>query len=133
MSMPLTDSITVWAMCRQNPAGMEFKGVDTPAQTLIFSKTFETGDVDTGNFLAIVHALKLLSRNKLDVAVIYTNSNTAIRWVKNKNCDCKPVKNKKEKKLSEAVRAAEKWLSGNDYSTKILKWNINEWGDIFIY
>lgn len=129
-SKPILNSISVDAACAGNPGILEFRGVFTATETPLFERgPYPLGTVNIGEFLAIVLGLAYIKKNKLDYP-IYTDSKTAIAWVRNKRINTKMERNKKNETLFLAVENALKWLKENNYSTKILKWNTAEWGEI---
>ena len=80
-------SISVDAASSGNPGKMEYQGVDTKSKKKLFHQgPFEEGTNNIGEFLAIVHALALLKKNGSD-KIIYTDSKTAMSWVKKKTCN----------------------------------------------
>jgi ribonuclease HI len=50
---------------------------------------------------------------------------TAISWVRKKRCNSSYVP--KNQKLMDIIKKAEKWLTVNNYSTPLLKWNTENW------
>ena len=109
---------------------MEYRGVDTKTQKEIFKQgPFEEGTNNLGEFLAIVHGLAFL-KQKNSSRIIYTDSKTAISWVKKKTYNTKLERNDKNKPLFELVDRAVNWLKNNSYSTIIVKWETKAWGEI---
>lgn len=108
---------------------MEYRGVYTGNNQELFKFGPIWGTNNIGEFLAIVHALALSKQNKWDMP-IYSDSRNAIAWVKNKKCNTKLVKNIKTVAVYELINRAEKWLKNNTYSTQIIKWNTQKWGEI---
>lgn len=123
------DSISVDAACAGNPGVMEYQGVDTKNKAQIFHQKFELGTNNIGEFLAIVHALAMFKKTGATTP-IYTDSRTAMAWVRNKKVKTLLKKTPRTKKLYELIGRAEAWLKANTYSNKILKWNTKEWGEI---
>ncbi len=80
-------------------------------------------------FLALVHALAYCQRHHLDVP-IYTDSATAMKWVKQKKARSKMPLNPQNQALFAIIERAEKWLKDNDYPNQILKWETQSWGEI---
>ena len=80
-------------------------------------------------FLALVDGLKWLKDNN-DERPIYSDSVTAIAWVRNKRCNSnlRPTKGNFDSKKK--IDLAEKWLKENEYETEILKWATKKWGEI---
>ena len=130
IGLPNFNSVSVDAASSGNPGKMEYQGVDTQTKKLIFHQgPFEEGTNNIGEFLAIVHALALLKKHKSD-KIIYTDSKTAISWVKKKTCNTKLERNAKNQKLFELVERAVNWLKTNTYTTPIVKWETKAWGEI---
>ena len=127
---PNYNSISVDAAVSGNPGKMEYQGVDTQTKKRIFHQgPFEDGTNNIGEFLAIVYALALLKKQNSN-KIIYTDSKTAISWVKKKHCNTKLEHNEKNEKLFEIVERAEQWLNINRYTTTIVKWETKAWGEI---
>jgi len=130
IGQPNYNSISVDAASSGNPGKMEYRGVDTKTKKQLFIQgPFEEGTNNIGEFLAIVHGLALLKKNKSD-RILYTDSKTAISWVKKKNCNTKLERNPKNKNLFELVDRAVNWLKNNTYNTVIVKWETKAWGEI---
>ena len=109
---------------------MEYQGVDTLTKKRLFHQgPFDEGTNNIGEFLAIVHALAFL-KNQNSNRIIYTDSKTAISWVKKKTCNTKLERNSKNEKLFELVDRAVIWLKSNTYTTTIVKWETKAWGEI---
>ena len=72
---------------------------------------------------------KFLKEYDLDIC-IYSDSLTAITWVKNKRANTTLKENDKTKQAFKLLREAEKWLEINKYTTKILKWDTKTLGEI---
>lgn len=130
IGQPNYNSISVDAASSGNPGKMEYRGVDTKTKKLLFKQgPFEEGTNNIGEFLAIVHGLAMLKQKNSD-RIIYTDSKTAISWVKKKNCNTKLERSNKNKTLFELVDRAVAWLKTNSYTTIIVKWETKAWGEI---
>ena len=130
IGQPNYNSISVDAASSGNPGKMEYRGVDTKTKKQLFIQgPFEEGTNNIGEFLAIVHGLALLKKNNSD-RIIYTDSKTAISWVKNKTCNTKLNRNEKNKPVFNLVDRAIDWLKNNTYNTVIVKWETKAWGEI---
>jgi len=123
------DSLSVDAACSGNPGVMEYQGVHTKSKKIIFYQKYPLGTNNIGEFLAIVHGLSFLKKQEVKLP-IYTDSMTALSWVKKKKCKTKLAETPKTKSLFEVVRRAEKWLQENDFNTVLLKWDTKSWGEI---
>ncbi len=127
---PIKNSICVDAACSGNPGILEYRGVDYRNNQEIFRMgPYEQGTVNIGEFLAIVHALALLKRHKINLP-IYSDSRTAMAWVRKKKANTKLQKTKKNEFLFELVSRAERWLNDNTVDSKIIKWETKYWGEI---
>lgn len=127
----ITDSIAVDAACSGNPGIMEYQGVDVKSGARLFHKgPFPKASNNIGEFLAIVHGLAMLKKQNSPIKVIYSDSITALAWVRDKKCKSKIAICAENAQLFDIVRRAEKWLHENTYNTIILKWKTEEWGEI---
>ena len=73
------DCIAVDAACEGNPGNMEYRGVDLASGQVIFHVgPLAEGTNNIGEFLAIVHALALLSKQNNTKTTIVTDSKTTI-------------------------------------------------------
>ena len=123
-------SIAVDAASSGNPGIMEYQGVDTRTKKRLFKQgPFPEGTNNIGEFLAIVHGLAFLKERSSD-RVLYSDSRTAISWVRKKRCNTKLEPNARNKSLFELIGRAERWLETNSYSTPIVKWETAAWGEI---
>lgn len=130
IGQPNYRSISVDAASSGNPGKMEYRGVDTKTKKQLFIQgPFEEGTNNIGEFLAIVHGLAFLKKKNSDV-IIYTDSKTAMSWVRKKTCNTKLERNAKNKTLFELVDRAVDWLKNNTYKTTIVKWETKAWGEI---
>ncbi|MDV7137775.1 ribonuclease H family protein [Maribacter sp. TH_r10] len=127
---PNYHSISVDAASSGNPGIMEYQGVDTKTGKRLFKQgPFKQGTNNIGEFLAIVHGLAFLKQHKSD-RIIYTDSRTAMSWVRKKTCNTKLAETPENKELFDLVRRALDWLKKNPYDTPIVKWETKAWGEI---
>jgi len=127
---PVLDSISVDAACAGNPGELEYRGVDTKSGAELFRMgPFPEGTVNLGEFLGLVHALAYLKQHNSNWPV-YTDSRTAIAWVRKKNIKTNLQSSEKNHKLFELVTRALTWLKENSWENKILKWETSYWGEI---
>lgn len=127
---PNYHSIAVDAASSGNPGRMEYRGVDTKTGKTLFKQgPFEDGTNNVGEFLAIVHALAYLKKRDSN-RIVYTDSRTAMSWVRKKVCNTKLQRTKKNDLLFQMVERAIDWLNKNSYNTPIVKWETKAWGEI---
>ncbi len=130
IGQPNYHSISVDAASSGNPGVMEYQGVDTKTKKKLFKQgPFPQGTNNIGEFLALVHGLAFLKEKNSD-RIIYTDSRTAMSWVRKKKCNTKLVETEKNKGLFNLVRRAIVWLKTNSYNTPIVKWETKAWGEI---
>jgi len=127
---PNLESISVDAACSGNPGTLEYRGVYTrDGRELFHQGPFESGTNNIGEFLAIAHGLAYLKKHNLSLP-IYSDSQNAINWVKDKQIRTKHTQNKKNAELFSLMERALKWLKENEYSTPVMKWETKAWGEI---
>ena len=127
----LKNTWSVDAACSGNPGLMEYRGVETDTGRELFRQgPFEKGTNNIGEFLAIVHALALLKRSGDNQRIIYTDSRTAMAWVRNKKVKTLLKKEKSNMIIFDLIDRALKWLQDNSYSNQIIKWETKKWGEI---
>jgi ribonuclease HI len=130
MPKPQLFSLCVDAACSGNPGVLEYQGVFGETGTRVFHVgPFPLGTVNIGEFLAVVHALAYLKKNKLDMPV-YSDSRTAIAWVTKKQIKTNLERTPQTEKLFELLDRALIWLQKNTYTTPVLKWATEYWGEI---
>lgn len=129
-SSPVLESISVDAACNTKNKVMEYQGVETKTGKIIFKQgPYEGGSNNIGEFLAIVHALAHCKKNNISLP-IYTDSLTAMKWVKDKKVNTKVLEEEYNKELFDLIRRAESWLKNNQWNNKLLKWETAQWGEI---
>lgn len=125
----IDNSLAVDAACSGNPGPMEYRGVHIASRQEVFHFGPTKGTNNIGEFLAIVHGLALLKQKGFDMP-IYSDSVNAISWVRQKKCKTKLSRTAETEELFKLIERAEKWLRENTYTTRILKWETKEWGEI---
>lgn len=130
VGIPNFESLSVDAACSGNPGLMEYRGVYTKTGEEIFHQgPFKDGTNNVGEFLALVHGLAFL-KQKNSLLPVYTDSKTALAWVKAKKAKTLLDKTESNAILFELITRAETWLQQNEYSTQIMKWETSVWGEI---
>lgn len=122
-------ALAVDAACSGNPGPMEYRGVYLAENREIFHFGPMQGTNNIGEFLAIVHGLALLDKAGQQMP-IYSDSRTAISWVRQKKCKTKLERTPTTEPLFALIERAEKWLHTHTYSTPILKWETERWGEV---
>ena len=127
---PILPALAVDAACSGNPGVIEFRGVIADTGTEVFHRgPFNGGTNNIGEFLAIVLGLAYLKQNNLPWA-LYTDSRTALAWLKKGHADTKIEWNAQNQDLFFMLRKAEMWLHDNTWTTPVYKWDTKAWGEI---
>ncbi|MEH6408048.1 MAG: ribonuclease H family protein [Leeuwenhoekiella sp.] len=130
IGLPNYNSIAVDAASSGNPGIMEYRGVDTKTKKELFKMgPFKQGTNNIGEFLALVHGLAFLKKHDSN-RIIYSDSRTAISWVRKKKCNTQLKETALNKPVFELVKRAESWLKTNSYKTPVVKWETKVWGEI---
>lgn len=127
----IKESISVDAACSGNPGNMEYRGVVTATGKELFRQgVFREGTNNIGEFLAIVHGLAFLKKLGKHNLPIYTDSRTALAWIRNKKVNTKLERTCRNQELFELIDRGENWLKANTYSNPLIKWETKAWGEI---
>jgi len=128
---PRLPSVCVDAACSGSPGKLEYRGVDTKTGKEIFRfGPFPDGTNNVGEFLAVVHALTRMSKQKKQLP-IYSDSENAIAWVYTGRCNTQLKHTARNAPLFIMIRSAENWLAENELEDDaVLKWDTELWGEI---
>ncbi len=126
---PILESITVDGAFSFGTHLSEYQGVYTKTGEKIFHKgPFIGGSNNLMEFLALVHALALCKQKNWHVP-IYSDSKTAISWVKQKKVNTNIQKTSENQEVFVLIHRALQWLENNQYENLILKWDTENWGE----
>ena len=129
VGQPIQDSLVVDAAWNTATGDMEYQGIYLPTKQYIFRMgPYPDGTNNIGEFLAIVHALALLHQKNSNLP-IYSDSRTAISWVKKKKANTKLDPTPRNQILFELIDRAETWLQTHAFANPILKWETEYWGE----
>ncbi len=127
----ILNSICADAACNGSPGTMEYQIVFTDSGEKIYSSPkYRQATNNVGEFLGLVHALGLIKNGKVQADAIYTDSRTAMAWIRKKKCNSKLVATNLNKPVFDLIARAEQWLKTNTVSIPILKWDTKTWGEI---
>ncbi len=130
IGQPNLYSIAVDAASSGNPGKMEYRGVHTQTKKQLFHQgPFLQGTNNIGEFLALVHGLAYLKKQKSDL-ILYTDSKIAMGWIQQKKCKTNLKPSAKNKPVFDLIERAVLWLQQNTYTTTIVKWETKAWGEI---
>ena len=122
-------ALAVDAACSGNPGPMEYRGVYLGDGKEIFHFGPVHGTNNIGEFLAIVHALAMLDKQGLKMT-IYSDSRTAISWVRKKCCKTQLERTEETEQLFQLIERAESWLKAHRVTIPIIKWETEQWGEV---
>jgi len=126
---PVLNSLAVDAACNMVTGQMEYQGVHTGTKELWFKQgPFPKASNNIGEFLALVHGLALLKQKNINIP-IYSDSITAIAWVRQKKHKSIVLPTEQNEVIFDLLVRAEFWLQNNSFKTPIIKWNTKEWGE----
>lgn len=122
-------SIVVDAACSSATKIMEYQGIDLATGKQVFAARYEEGTNNIGEFLAIVHGLAWIQKEKKADYVLYSDSLIAMKWVNEGRCKTSFIGAGNGSRIWEAIKRAEQWLAEHKFSTQVLKWQTEEWGE----
>ncbi len=127
---PILESLSVDAAWNTVTKVMEYRGVYVATGEEWFHKgPFPNASNNIGEFLALVHGISLCKQKGLDIP-IYTDSITALAWVRHKKHKSIILPTEENAFLFDLMTRAENWLKNNTFTNSILKWNTPLWGEI---
>lgn len=124
MMIDLSKGIAVDAAHSMKNKVTEIQGVDLETGEIVFYRNLGNQTINIGEFLALVEGIKYIIANKKP-KVIFSDSVTAISWVRNKNTA--------SKKRNKTVQMAEIYLKIAAYwvdKIEIIHWDNKGWGEI---
>lgn len=125
------NAIAVDAACSRNPGPVEYRGVDVATGAELFHVgPLEGGTNNLGEFLALVHALAHFDKVGLPGVTIYSDSRTAIAWVRQRHAKTTLQPDATNAAIFTLVARAERWLQTHTPRNPVVKWNTEEWGEI---
>ena len=114
-----TKGISVDGGCSGNPGIAYYRAVDIATGEELFSEDIGIATNNIAEFLGLCHAIFKYPNEQ-----IYTDSRTAIAWVKKKKAN-----STFSGEVSDRVKKAELMLQNIKYAT-IIKWETKLWGEI---
>lgn len=125
------DSIAVDGACSGNPGRMEYRGVYVPTGAELFHQgPFDDATNNIGEFLALVHALAMLAQQQNTHTAVYSDSRTALAWLRNRRANTKIQPTAANARVMELLQRAERWVQTHTWTNAVLKWDTEHWGEI---
>lgn len=111
------------------PGPTEYQGFLMPEKQRLFGVHIGLATNNIGEFLGIVHALAMLKQQGHSQLPVYSDSVTAIAWVRNKKVKSNLELDPKTREAWKLVERALVWLHENNYRNPVLKWETELWGE----
>jgi ribonuclease HI len=129
---PDFECITVDGAYSSATKKMEYQCVMNISGEKVFgSRPLTGGTQNIAEFLALVGAIKYRSANKLYDMPIYTDSNTALAWLRNRRVNTTANLDKSDPLIAQRLENAIDYLYKCRYPHKhIRKWDTAAWGEI---
>lgn len=125
------DAIAVDGACSRNPGPMEYRGVRVIDGAEIFRVgPYAGGTNNIGEYLAVIHAAALFARAGDTTTPIYSDSRTALSWLRRGHSNTKIEPTPENAPLLAVLARADAWLASHSIPNPILKWDTEHWGEI---
>lgn len=125
------DSIAVDGACSGNPGPMEYQGVDVVTGARIFHfGPVPGGTNNVAEYLALIHALAFLDKTDNRHTVVYSDSRTALAWLRNRGHKSKLKPTPDNTLIFNLLNRADHWIQTHPVHNTVLKWNTDAWGEI---
>lgn len=125
------DSIAVDGACSGNPGPMEYRGVDVMTGAEIFHVgPLADGTNNVAEYLALIHVLAFLKKTGNEHTAVYSDSRTALLWLRNRGHKSKLAHTARNGKIFEMLERADTWIQSNVSYNRVLKWDTDRWGEI---
>lgn len=124
------DAWAVDASCMGNPGRMEYQGVELMTGRILFRiGPFDDATNNIGEFLAIVHAMALMTKQG-KFHNIYSDSVSGMAWARSRKVKTQLKPTDRNQKVFELMARAVTWLNTHTFPAKVLKWQTDRWGEI---
>lgn len=125
------EAIAVDGACSSNPGPMEYRGVMVGSGQQVFHVgPLDGGTNNIGEYLALVHALALLDKQGDHTTPIYSDSRTALSWLRRRHSNTKLEPTARNAKVFELLERADRWVATHQILNPVLKWDTDSWGEI---
>ena len=99
------------------------KLIQNANDSIVISHSADVSSYKKRNYYMVDHAEYL-------IGVFDMDSRNALSWVKQKKCKTKLERTPQTEKLFQMIERAEIWLKENKYTTPLLKWETDRWGEV---
>lgn len=119
------------AACSRNPGPVEYRCVRVADGTEVFHVgPLDDGTNNIGEYLAIIHAAAQLAKDGDTRTPIYSDSRTAMSWVRNRGARTKLARTPRNAKIFDLLARADRWIQTHTIVNPLLKWDTDSWGEI---
>lgn len=126
-----TEAWAVDGACSGVPGPMEYQCVEVGTGQQIFHfGPLEGGTNNIAEYLALVHALALLDQRGDYTRPVYSDSRTALAWLRNRHSKTTLTPTTANAKVFELLARADRWVATHQLRNPVLKWNTSDWGEI---
>jgi len=128
MSKP-KEGIVVDGACDGNPGPAEYQVFDLKTGKRLAHVNMGHATNNIAEFVALVHGIALVKKLNLNYKV-YSDSRTAISWVKKQEANTSMTANKENVKALSLLSRAESYLKNNNpLDVEVVKWETRQWGE----
>ncbi len=125
--------IAVDGACAGNPGKMEYRAVDIASGCEIFRRGADgslTGTNNIAEYLALIHIGALLARGGDTSTTIYTDSRTALSWLRRRHSKTLLERTSATAPVLDLLARADAWIAVHNIPNPIVKWDTDRWGEI---
>lgn len=125
------DAIAVDGACAGVPGPMEYRGVEVATGRELFHfGPLAGGTNNIAEYLALIHALALLDQKRDYTTPVYSDSRTALSWLRRRGSKTTIVPSEENRRVFELLARADRWIATHTPRNPVLKWQTEEWGEI---
>jgi len=126
-----TDAIAVDGACAGVPGPMEYRGVEVATGRELFHVgPYPGGTNNIAEYLALVHALALLDKQGDHTTPVYSDSRTALSWLRNRRSKTTLTPTEENRVIFAMLERANRWVATHAISNPVMKWQTEIWGEI---
>ena len=125
------DAWAVDGACSGVPGPMEYQCVEVATGRRVFHfGPLAGGTNNIAEYLALVHALALLDQQGDHTRPIYSDSRTALSWLRNRRSKTTLERTGENARVFELLERADRWVATHRLLNPVIKWKTDEWGEI---
>lgn len=126
--------LDAWAVdgaCAGNPGPAEYRCVEVgTGQEIFHMGPLQGATNNIAEYLALVHAAAELLRRGDLTRPIYSDSRTALSWLRKGHSGTKIAHTAENDRVFQLLSRADAWLATHRIANPILKWDTDNWGEI---